>query len=33
MENQNQTCPECERILNKDASKCPTCSASDYEGE
>ena len=28
-----QTCPECERVLDKDASKCPTCSASDYQDE
>ena len=27
------TCPECERVLDKDASKCPTCSASDYQDE
>ena len=27
------TCPQCERTLDKDASKCPTCSASDYQDE
>jgi ribosomal protein L40E len=25
-------CPECEHELSDDATKCPTCSGSDYEG-